>query len=224
MGSTVTELGRVPLGLVVNSACQMSSAYNRSMSALRDFSLERMVQAVEAVRSRLMRATAALEAAGVPYAVIGGNAVAAWVARVDRAAVRNTQDVDVLLRRADFAAARTALELAGFVHAAALGVEKFLDGPTAGPLDTVSIVFANEKVREPEALRSPDVESHEWVDAYRIATLDSLVRMKLTSYRLKDRVHLQDLLAVGLIDAAWVDRVPPELRERMAEVIANPDG
>ena len=31
----------------------------------------------------------------------GGNAVAAWVARVDRAAVRNTQDVDLLVRRSD---------------------------------------------------------------------------------------------------------------------------
>jgi len=31
----------------------------------------------------------------------GGNAVAAWVARVDRAAVRNTQDVDLLVRRKD---------------------------------------------------------------------------------------------------------------------------
>ena len=45
-----------------------------------------MIQAVEAVRERALRATAALAAAGVPYAVIGGNAVAAWVARVDRAA------------------------------------------------------------------------------------------------------------------------------------------
>jgi len=31
----------------------------------------------------------------------GGNAVAAWVACVDRAAVRNTQDVDLLVRRKD---------------------------------------------------------------------------------------------------------------------------
>ncbi len=38
---------------------------------------ERMVSAVEAVRDRLRRATAALEAAGIGYSVIGGNAVAA---------------------------------------------------------------------------------------------------------------------------------------------------
>ncbi|HEY3244992.1 MAG TPA: hypothetical protein VGM03_16750 [Phycisphaerae bacterium] len=60
---------------------------------------------MEKVRERLTRAVRALEAAGVPYAVVGGNAVAAWVARVDEAAVRNTQDVDLLLRRTDLPAA-----------------------------------------------------------------------------------------------------------------------
>jgi len=56
-----------------------------------------MVRAVERVRERLCRAVAALEAAEVPYAVAGGHAVAAWVSRVDEAAVRNTQDVDILV-------------------------------------------------------------------------------------------------------------------------------
>jgi len=71
---------------------------------LRDFSWQRMIEAVQAVRERALRATAALERAGIPYAVAGGNAVAAWVSRVDRAAVRNTQDVDILVRRSDFEA------------------------------------------------------------------------------------------------------------------------
>jgi len=58
---------------------------------LKDFSWRRMIEAVEAVRERALRTTTALEKAGVPYAVAGDNAVAAWVARVDRAAVRTTQ-------------------------------------------------------------------------------------------------------------------------------------
>ncbi len=57
---------------------------------LHPVSLERMVRAVEKVRDRLRRATAALTAAEIQFAVVGGNAVAAWVARVDEAAVRNT--------------------------------------------------------------------------------------------------------------------------------------
>src|ERR1700689_4880942 len=91
---------------------------------------ERAALAVEKVRDRLRRASAALGQAGVAYAVVGGNAVAEWVGRVDEAAVRNTQDVDILLRRTDFAAAKTALEAAGFVHCNTLDLDMFLDGPT----------------------------------------------------------------------------------------------
>jgi hypothetical protein len=50
-----------------------------------------MIRAVEKVRARLERAVAALEGAGIPYAIAGGNAVAAWVSRVDEAAVRYTK-------------------------------------------------------------------------------------------------------------------------------------
>jgi hypothetical protein len=49
----------------------------------------------------LLRSTAALENVRVPYAVVGGNAVAAWVEQVDQAAARFTQDVDLLIRRCD---------------------------------------------------------------------------------------------------------------------------
>jgi hypothetical protein len=39
----------------------------------------RMIRAVEKVRERLTRAVRALEGAGIPYALAGGHAVAAWV-------------------------------------------------------------------------------------------------------------------------------------------------
>jgi len=92
------------------------------------FSLERMISAVEKVRQRLLRAAAALRGADIPYAVMGDSAVALWVSRVDEAAVRNTRDVDVLLRRQDFDAARAALESAGFVYRHIAGIEAFLGG------------------------------------------------------------------------------------------------
>src|SRR3954467_448780 len=110
------------------------------------FSLDRMVRAVEKVRERLLRATAALEKAGIPYAVAGGNAVAVWVTRVDESAVRNTRDVDILVRRGDLTAVRAALESAGFTDRHSAGVE-FLDGPKAKARDGVHVIFAGEKVR-----------------------------------------------------------------------------
>src|SRR5947207_15597721 len=128
------------------------------------FSLERMVSAVEKVRQRLLKAAAALRERGVPYAVIGGNAVALWVSRVDEAAVRNTQDVDILIRREDLDLAKTALERAGFIYRHAAGIEIFLDGPDARPRDAVHVVFANEKVRSHEPLPNPDVSAAEETD------------------------------------------------------------
>jgi hypothetical protein len=68
---------------------------------LRSVSIDRMVNAVERVRDRFKRTEAALKAVNIPHAVAGGNAVAAWVTRVDEVAVRYTQDVDILLNRAD---------------------------------------------------------------------------------------------------------------------------
>ena len=79
-------------------------------------SWERTIRAVDLVKNRLLRATAALETAGIAYAVIGGNAVAARVGRVDESAVRFTQDVDLLVRRSDFDVAKAVLETAGFTH------------------------------------------------------------------------------------------------------------
>lgn len=191
---------------------------------LGEFSWERMIRAVEKVRERLLRATAALEKAGVPYAVIGGNAVAAWVARVDESAVRNTQDVDLLIRRADLDAAIAALTPAGFIWCHVASLDLFLDGPQAKARDALQVIFAGEKVRPEYVLSAPEVTESEQADAYRVLTLEALVRMKLTSYRIKDQMHILDLLGVGLIDAAWCQRLEPELAARLQQLVNAPHG
>ncbi|MFM8378448.1 MAG: hypothetical protein ACKOB1_03875 [Planctomycetia bacterium] len=191
---------------------------------LREFSWQRMIEAVQAVRDRALRATAALERAGIEYAVAGGNAVAAWVSRVDRAAVRNTQDVDILVRRADFAAVKVALEAAGFVHATVMDVTCFLDGPNGSPRDAVHLLFAGEKVRESYPLPTADVTEREQADDYHVVALEALVRMKLNSFRRKDQVHLQDMISLGLVDASWLDRCIPEHAIRLRQLLDDPDG
>src|SRR5438552_540730 len=183
-----------------------------------------MVGAVEKVRERLRRAVAALEAESVPYALVGGNAVAAWVSRVDEAAVRNTQDVDILLRRADLPAAKLAMSHAGFVYRHAASLDMFLDGPNARARDAVHLVFAGEKVRPDDVAAAPDVSESEPAETFRLVSLDALVRMKLTSFRDKDRVHLRDLMEVGLVDESWLDRVPSQLRPRLQQLLDNPAG
>lgn len=187
-------------------------------------SWERMIRAVEKVRVRLDRAVAALEGAAIPYAVAGGNAVAAWVSRVDDAAVRNTQDVDILLRRDDLERAKTALESAGFVFRHVKSVDMFLDGPDAKSRDAIHVIFAGEKVEPGYIAPAPDVTEADHDGPFQILDLAPLVRMKLTSYRLKDRVHLLDMIGVGLIDDTWPARFPVELAVRLQSLLDNPDG
>jgi hypothetical protein len=188
-----------------------------------DMLWERMSGAVEAIRKRLDRAATALDGAGVPYAVVGGNAVAVHVGLVDRGAVRNTRDIDLLLRRADLAAATAALQRAGFEPAESFGVTMFLDGPQARPSESIHIVFADEKVQSNYPLAAPAIEESERPTTFTVLSLEPLVRMKLTSFRLKDRVHLQDLVRVGLVDESWCERFPQPLSDRLREIVANPD-
>ena len=81
-----------------------------------------------------------------------------------------------------------------------------------------------EKVRPEYLLPAPDVDESEQATFFRLLSLESLVRMKLTSFRDKDRMHLRDLLEVGLIDAAWPARFPPELAARLRESDREPRG
>ena len=197
-----------------------------NVTTLRPDTLDRMVRAVERVKEQLAKATRALEAGGVPYAVIGGNAVAAWVAQVDEGAVRTTRDVDVLIRREDLAAAISAMAVAGFEHAQVAGVDLFIEGPTGKPSEGVHLLFAGETVKPGDPALTPLVEDSVQVEgiAYRVIALESLVRMKLVAFRRKDQVHLQDMTRLGLIDATWPDRYPPVLADRLREILADPEG
>jgi len=179
--------------------------------------------AVDKVRQRLERAVAAFEAHLVPYAVVGGNAVANWVARVNEEAVRNTRDVDILIRRVDLPAAVRAMGEAGFEHATVDGVDCFLERPKGTPAGGIHLIFAGEKVKPADPVPAPMVEESEQAPAYRVVSLEALVRMKLVANRLKDRVHLQDLVRVGLIDQTWLTKYPPELAERLKPHIADPN-
>jgi hypothetical protein len=183
-----------------------------------------MIRAVEKVRERTLRGARALRAANIPYAVIGGNAVAVWVSQVDESAVRNTQDVDFMIRRSDLDAVAAALGTAGFIRLHVKGIDLFLDGPGAKARDAIHVVFAGEKVRPEYSFPAPEITEAEEQGELRVLSLPALVRMKLTSFRDKDRTHLRDFLDVGLVDQTWCSRLPPELAGRLQQLIATPHG
>lgn len=190
--------------------------------SIRDVTWEMMERAVQRVLERCDRATKALDAGRVPYAVIGGNAVANWVARVDEGAIRNTRDVDILIRRADLEAAKAAMA-AGFVFDNAHGVDFFLDGPGGKPSEGVHLLYAGEKVKETDPVPAPEVTESERTAAFQVLALPALVRMKLVAYCRKDQVHLLDMIRLGMIDATWPDQYPPVLADRLRELLADPE-
>jgi hypothetical protein len=129
-----------------------------------------------------------------------------------------------LLRRADLDAAKRAMERAGFVHRRAAGMEVFLDGPDAKIRDAVHIVFANEKVRPHEPASNPDVSESEAAERFRVLSLEALVRIQLTAFCDKNKVHIRDLIEVGLVDGTWPARFGSELRSRLQSLLDTPEG
>ena len=183
----------------------------------------RMERAVEKVNQRLRKTVRILEEAKVPYAVIGGHAVRAWVAQVDEAALRTTRDVDILVRPSDFPALSAAMVAAGFHHRNSSGLDMFLEHAEASARDAVYVILVGKVERigdEP----NPDIEP--WVRAndFRAIALETLVRMKLNAFRDKDRVHLRDMISLGLIDSSWLARYPEPLQKRLQDLLNDPDG
>jgi len=182
-------------------------------------------RAVEKVRELLRRTVETLNAARVPFVVIGGNAVAVWVATRDEGAVRNTKDVDILFERGDLGRVTAAMSQAGFDLAEVNGATIFLDRDDPMPSRGVHVLFANEMIKPHDLHPAPPVKVGIIdQDGCPAVNLRELLIMKLIAFRDLDRVHIRDLLKVGLIDDALAEQIPPELRPRLEEIRANPDG
>lgn len=184
----------------------------------------RMERAVQRIDERLRKTVRILEDAKIPYAVVGGHAVRAWVAQVDEAAVRTTKDVDILVRPADLPAVIEAMTSHGFFYRQTVGVDMFVEGPDASARDAVHLVLCGQMIRANDHDPNPDVEPNAIANDFRTVTLEALVRMKLNSFRRKDQVHLLDMISIGLIDESWPERFPEGLKVRLQELLDDPDG
>jgi hypothetical protein len=185
---------------------------------------ERMARAVEKVNERLRRTVQILEENHIPYAIVGGHAVRAWVAQVDEGAVRTTKDVDVLLRREDLPKMIEAMTRGGYHYRETAGVDMFTDVPDGPARDAIHIVPAREMMKPWEHDPNPDIEPNTRADNFNTIPFESLVRMKLNSFRRTDQVHLGDLIEVGLIDRSWLSKFPEPLSERLKTLLDDPNG
>jgi hypothetical protein len=170
---------------------------------------------------RMRRFHEALDRAGIPYRIIGGLAVFTHVFDLDPMKARSTRDVDAAVDRSDLPRIAAAAEQAGFQFRHVAGVDMLVDAESPSAKSAIHLVFLNEKVRPEYAEAIPSSEPVRAKEGIFFAPVADLVRMKLTSFRLKDKVHIQDMDGVGLITPAIEAGLPLLLRERLAEVRAT---
>jgi hypothetical protein len=150
---------------------------------------ERLFRLLQLVR----KAAAMLTAEDIPYEVVGGMAVAAHLDRADRDEVMLTRDVDIMIHRSDLERVQAAAARHGLptrVH--------FICDDTYPPA-------AGERIN----LYGCEVA---------VAPAVDLVRMKLSSYKDDDRVHVRALDAVGLITPDVERTLPAALQSRLQHI------
>jgi hypothetical protein len=194
----------------------MMPTQNAPTAENRDF-WEAYAMSLDDVTRRLRRITAALAEKSVPYAVVGGQAVAIWVATREPAAVRTTKDVDLLIRRDDLPHARAAALSVEMDYFEVLGVGMFLERSDPNPRNAVHLVWAGERVRPEYQLPSPSVEQRQDISGIQAVSLPGLVLMKLLS----NRVHLRDMIDVGLVGRELLEGLPPPLTERLDALLSE---
>ena len=178
--------------------------------------------ALDDLTNRLERITKALNDANVPYALVGGQAVAMWVASKDPAAVRTTNDIDILINLEDLPRARAAAISARMDYLEVSGIGMFLDRDDPNPRHAVHLVWAGEKVRPHHELPAPTLDQRQILSPGKhVVSLTGLVKMKLVANRDQDRVHLRDMIGVDLISRDMVENLPPELADRLDALLTE---
>ena len=133
-----------------------------------------------------------------------------------------TKDVDILLRREDLSRARGAANSVALDYFEVAGVGMFLERTDPNPRRAVHLLWSGEKVRPDYPLASPTVDDRESLDpATPVVSLAGLVRMKLMSNRDQDRVHLRDLIGVGLVTRDFLAPLPNELAARLDALLSE---
>ncbi len=176
---------------------------------------------VEQLSELASRFAAALSRAGIEYRIVGGLAVYLHVNAIDPIAARLTRDIDAAVRRTDIEKIAQVVKPFGLEFRHAAGVDMLVDAAQPKARSAVHLIFVNEKVRPEYIEPVPGFSPATDVDGLLVAPVADLVRMKLTSFRDKDRVHVRDMDGVGLITPDIEAGLPEPLRQRLAKVRAS---
>jgi hypothetical protein len=169
----------------------------------------------------LHKITRVFSDAGIPYELIGGLAVLIHVEEVNPELTALTRDVDLMIRREDLARVKEAAAGHGFRFRHSAGVDTLMYGQTDSARNAVHLIFSGEMVRpnqaEPNPPIAPERKRIHGGEVMVIPVAD-LLRMKLSSFRDKDRVHVRSMDGAGLIMREVEAGLSDELSARLQHV------
>jgi hypothetical protein len=172
----------------------------------------------------LHRIADSLAAEQIPYEVVGGLAVLIHVEEASPEHTSLTRDVDLMIRRADLERVKAAAAKHGFRFRHTAGIDMLIYGDAESARNAVHLVFSGEKVRPDYLAPAPPIEPERkqihGKDVMVIPVAD-LVRMKLTSNRDRDRVHIRSMDAAGLVTDDVEQKLAPELAVRLKDIRAT---
>jgi hypothetical protein len=169
----------------------------------------------------LHKISALLTAENISHELIGGLAVLVHVEEADPAHSMLTRDVDLMIGRSDLQKVIAIAERHGFRFRHSAGLDMLLYGDSDKARNAVHLLYSGEKVRPTQAVPNPAIAPERkriLGEEFSVIRLPDLVRMKLSSYRLKDQVHVQVMDAAGLISRELEESLPQDLRLRLQHV------
>jgi hypothetical protein len=102
------------------------------------------------------------------------------------------------------------------------GVGMFLERSDPNPRKGVHVLWSGEKVRPDCPLRSPTVDEGEMLEPGKyVVSLPGLIRMKLMANLDQDRVHLRDLIDVGLVSRDLLQSLRQNWRPASMDCLAK---
>lgn len=161
---------------------------------------------------------------GIAYELIGGLAVLIHVEEANPELTALTRDVDLMIRREDLERIKQAAGANGFRFRHTAGVDMLLYGETDSARNAVHLIFSGELVRPNQASPNPPIAPEKkWIHGGEVMVIPvaDLVRMKLSSFRDKDRVHVRSMDAAGLITPEVEAHLSAELSTRLQHVRAT---
>jgi hypothetical protein len=169
----------------------------------------------------LQKLSLPLEQSGVPHELVGGLAVFLHVENADSTHSSLTRDIDLLVRREDLDRIVKIAEQSGFRFRHSAGLDMLLYGETDSARNAIHLLFTGERVKASQFEDHPEinpVRTDIHGESFWVIPVADLVRMKLSSYRDKDRVHIRGMDAAGLIDKSIKEALSDELKARLQHV------